>query len=659
MVLPHRAPALVLALSLSCGLAATLAAAPAGAGTPSVPGTDGPGAGGTGEVGPSVVGTTLSRRQAEHLLRTDDTVHLDRRGRLYVVDPVPPAPPADAVGTGGPSPAARASVAALLAPAGDTFALHSRPGAERTIFLDVDGTTLGETAWGLARTGANHPAWDPAGDGAGFSATDLDAVQKVWASVAADFEAFDVDVTTQDPGSDALVRSSASDTTYGIHVVIGPSPAWGPLCSSACGGVAYVGTFPEVGGSHQPAWVFTQGTGNSPKSVAEAASHEVGHTLGLGHDGTRTSGYYTGLGLWAPIMGVGYYRPVTQWSRGSYYGATNRQDDVTILRTVLGSPADEAGPTWALSGTFPEDGTARITSMQDKDAFALGACTVGSSISVSPTAYASNLDLGITLRTTRGLRLTGAYQVTTAGDGVTAAGTGASVLVPAPAATKPPWGDLVLEVTGAAESTWSRGGYDAYGSIGQYEIDAPGCNLEPLRPAPPVSVAAAARYADTAVLTWEAGTGGDLLTTGYRVSVNGGTWRSVSARAVTFTATGLRPGAENTVAIRSVNGVVPSETVEVTVTTPPLLPPGAPGSVTVVPGTGQLALSWARPAEDGGAPLLGYELRVGGLTYRLSSGATRMTVYRLLPGTPYAITLRARNKAGYGDAITGTVSTLP
>ena len=46
----------------------------------------------------------------------------------------------------------------------------------------------------------------------------------------------------------------------------------------------------------------------------EAASHEAGHNLGLSHDGTRKTGYYAGHGDWAPIMGVGYYREVSQWS---------------------------------------------------------------------------------------------------------------------------------------------------------------------------------------------------------------------------------------------------------------------------------------------------------------------------------------------------------
>ncbi len=58
--------------------------------------------------------------------------------------------------------------------------------------------------------------------------------------------------------------------------------------------------------------VAVQSIGNgNEKYTAEAISHEVGHTLGLSHDGriTPSEGYYAGHGSgdtgWAPIMGVG------------------------------------------------------------------------------------------------------------------------------------------------------------------------------------------------------------------------------------------------------------------------------------------------------------------------------------------------------------------
>src|SRR5207249_904895 len=81
------------------------------------------------------------------------------------------------------------------------------------------------------------------------------------------------------------------------------------------------------------------------KYIAEAVSHEVGHTLGLNHDGTSTVGYYSGQGNWAPIMGVGYYHEVTQWSKGEYADANNTQDDLAIIQGYISYRADDHGNT--------------------------------------------------------------------------------------------------------------------------------------------------------------------------------------------------------------------------------------------------------------------------------------------------------------------------
>ena len=70
----------------------------------------------------------------------------------------------------------------------------------------------------------------------------------------------------------------------------------------------------------------------SDKIIAEAASHEIGHNLGLSHDGTSTQGYYGGQGAWAPIMGVGYSYSISQWSKGEYFDANNQEDDLQIIQ---------------------------------------------------------------------------------------------------------------------------------------------------------------------------------------------------------------------------------------------------------------------------------------------------------------------------------------
>ena len=77
--------------------------------------------------------------------------------------------------------------------------------------------------------------------------------------------------------------------------------------------------------------MFPTAPGRLPQVHRQADRNEVGHNLNLNHDGQLVPGsttieYYNGSGSgetgWAPIMGVGYYRDLTQWSRGEYLNPT-------------------------------------------------------------------------------------------------------------------------------------------------------------------------------------------------------------------------------------------------------------------------------------------------------------------------------------------------
>ena len=72
---------------------------------------------------------------------------------------------------------------------------------------------------------------------------------------AEDYAPFNVDVTTENPGVDALRRSSSTDTAYGVRVVVS-NTNWHDC---ACGGEAYTGEF-SVRPEHDPipAFVYTE-----------------------------------------------------------------------------------------------------------------------------------------------------------------------------------------------------------------------------------------------------------------------------------------------------------------------------------------------------------------------------------------------------------------
>ncbi len=254
-------------------------------------------------------------------------------------------------------------------PLGDTFRLHSRPTASKTIFLDFDGATTIGTSWNRSYNVARivSPAYDPDGNGPSFTNAELTRIQGIWQRVATDFAPFDVNVTTQDPGEAALVNTGGADTAWGMRVIMTVDN----FAASGAGGFAFINSFnwnyEAPGATDTPCYVFN----TTEVSVAAAISHEVGHTLGLDHDGTNAThpsqpnaAYYNGHGTgensWGPIMGVGgYYNNVTTWDLGEYFGANNvgsganfgrGPNDISIITSFNGF------------GVIPDDHGGTITS---------------------------------------------------------------------------------------------------------------------------------------------------------------------------------------------------------------------------------------------------------------------------------------------------------
>jgi len=212
-------------------------------------------------------------------------------------------------------------------PQDQTFALNSRPGARRVIYLDFTGHVTTGTGWndpGLPEF--TTPAFDLDGDPA-LSPAEHAAIQLIWRTVAEDFAPFDVNVTTQDPGEGELAYSGPGDNLWGTRVVIGgSSDDW---LGGGAGGIAFLDSFESA--VDTPCFVFPEDLGDAA-SMAYAASHEVGHTFGLNHDGIAGGDeYYAGHGNWAPIMGAGYGATIVQWSRGDYANPSNTEDDLAII----------------------------------------------------------------------------------------------------------------------------------------------------------------------------------------------------------------------------------------------------------------------------------------------------------------------------------------
>lgn len=392
----------------------------------------------------------MSVAQFARAIRTDDTMWLDTKGRVFYVEPDLAIPANEDLHL------------AADYPLSQTFALASRPDSPITIYLDFDGHVLQNTAWNNSTGNAtiNAKPWTQDSDSNTFTTAELAAIQNIWRMMAEDFAAFDVNVTTIAPDEADLVKTSSSDTRYGTRVLFTPNDFY----SCSCGGVAYVGVFDSVinpAGYYQPALVFNTGT----KGAAEAGSHEAGHNVGLSHDGTSALGYYGGHGTgetgWAPIMGVGYSKSLVQWSKGEYLDANNTQDDYAVMaNNGLFTATDDYGSTRTTASYLDESvtgidasatGSGIIGTPSDIDGFLIVAGAGTLSVQADPVSVSPNLDIGLAV-----------YDL----NSNLVASANPTDLLAASLSTTVAGGEYLITVTGVGKGDPLSTGYSDYGSLG-------------------------------------------------------------------------------------------------------------------------------------------------------------------------------------------------
>ena len=196
--------------------------------------------------------------------------------------------------------------------------LNSYPPAAATVYLDFDGATVEGTLWNENGKIVAEPS--------GLSPATITWIYK---KIAEHFALFNLNITT-DPA--VYERAPIHQRT---RIIITPNGDWyGPAS-----GVSAIGSF--VWGDDTPAWVFMDNLSNNSLFIAAAATHQIGHTLGLQHQSLYDSygimiselsgGENNIFSNEAPLMGIPFYKPA-DWTRGTpSTGAANIQNDTALI----------------------------------------------------------------------------------------------------------------------------------------------------------------------------------------------------------------------------------------------------------------------------------------------------------------------------------------
>ncbi|MFZ4484166.1 MAG: Ig-like domain-containing protein, partial [Chthoniobacterales bacterium] len=411
-----------------------------------------------------------SINRAYEIVRNADGTYAVREWLYTDVVCATPLPGGSSADAGIPKPDSvdTASAREVRIAPGQVPLLQSRPGLAAVLYMDFDGETVTGTAWSTGSIIA--------------PAARLTAAQitEVWQRVSRDFAPYSVNVTT-----DRSIYNSAPANRR-THCVVTANDAAAP----GAGGVAYLDSFTNSDPAYKICWSFID---NDARDCAVVISHEVGHTLDLSHDGRAAAGsspreeYYRGHGSgvtgWAPVMGVGYYQNLVQWSKGEYTRANNPEDDLAIITAAQRIPyiADDHGGTALTATTLVKgvatDGLVERTAEQDWFAVDLGAGPQPVSVSLP---VGTMLDVELKVFAEDGTTLLETVNPTNA--------LPASTSLNFPSARK-----VLLSVSGTGKPEVTGTGYSSYSSLGSYTLVAG--TPDPVNPPPQVRVTAPANGA--------------------------------------------------------------------------------------------------------------------------------------------------------------------
>ena len=176
-------------------------------------------------------------------------------------------------------------------------------------------------------------------------------------------------------------------------------------------------------------------------------------------------------------------------------------------------------------------------------------------------------------------------------------------------------------------------------------------------PTGPQAVAAAPENGSSTVSWTAPANDGGAVITGYTVTASPGTATCSTTSATSCTLSGLTNGTTYTLSVTATNSAGTGPAVGASVT--PATTPSVPLSISASTGNGDVTVSWAASADDGGSPIMGYHVSTtpGGENCATSAAAVSCTMRNLTNGTTYTFDVTAVNAMGAGAA--GAVTAMP
>ncbi|MCV2364465.1 pre-peptidase C-terminal domain-containing protein [Paucibacter sp. DJ1R-11] len=318
----------------------------------------------------------------------------------------------------------------------DVTKLESKPGSPWVFYLNTTAVMSGSTP---------------------LNGVSKEQMYRAWQSVADQYSMLNMNVTTNRAVYDAA-RTANTLRTGIINFVNQDGRSFAPLRSF---GTTSAGTL-----YRNPSAGFDYGYG-----IGMTGAHEVGHQMGMSHDGGGSGGeYFEGIAAyqWGPIMGNywmggSWANQLFTWSRGEYSTANNQEDDFRIMTVNESVPyvADDNAsgkPLQLRAGgeINPLDNWGQIERNTDSDVFSFNVATAGTlNLRVDPIEYLRMLDVDAVILNGSG------QQVARSNLSVNRSAEFKNLALAA--------GSYQIKIQGGAEGT-PQNGFSNYSSVGYYAL---------------------------------------------------------------------------------------------------------------------------------------------------------------------------------------------